>query len=333
MHNPVNQKDSYQCESNQLKMVGPWFSVLNLCYNNLLWFFGQSLTASNRCLVSSWGSFHLFCLHHWRHDSFRFLWSWWLDLNWLFPGFFSWFFYWLLCGSWNWFFNWFFDLSLFNDFLGCWGWLLVFRSAFAWRLLNSGFNLFSCILSFLDRNLRASFLNWRFSLSDWRFHASLSLVTLNNFFQSKPRLFQIHFKFNGILLWDVNFLLKSVNALLLEICDVCGRVNINSSEVILFGGVFFCEFKGESDFSAFVKVGQIEVELTSSERHDMSAVSINEICIGRDLVLVELLLSCLIRDLYLCRLRTWIWTQLMEQAPVTKSGSQDTVGSRKIQVR
>lgn len=291
MHDPVNQKNSYNRESHKLKVICPRLGIFYFCYNRLFWLFWQSLAASNRCLVSSRCSFHLLCLDHRRDDCFRFFRFGWLCWNKLFLGFLSGSFYWLLCSSWNRFFDWLLNRSLFNDFLT--GWILFFISwsALASRLLNDWFHLLSCFLFLFDCDWRLSFLNGRLSFSNWGFHASFFFETLHNFFQSESWLFQVDFEFNGILLWDVDFLLKSVCAFLLEIVDVCGGVNVDSSKVVFFGGIFFCEFKGKSNFSAFIKVRQVEIELTSSERHDMSAVGIYEISVSGDFVLVKFLLS------------------------------------------
>jgi hypothetical protein len=84
----------------------------------------------------------------------------------------------------------------------------------------------------------------------------------------------------------------------LEFSNKYSRINVNSSEFVFFIGVLLCEFKGEEDFSVFVEVRKIEVKLRTSEGHDVSSFSINEIGFGGYFVFVKLLHALIIKVCY-----------------------------------
>lgn len=223
-------------------MISPTVNINLLCFNYLLTtFFWQPLTCSNRCLISSGGSLHLFCSDQWRCNSLRFL------------GFFLWvsilrnieiFF------SRSGFFSWFL-LHLLRQFLLNWSLIFFFldkgfldlRSALDIGFCNR-FEFLSYWLSFLYwrfffLKLRISLNNWRFSFPDRWFHSSFTLETLDNFFKSESRFLKINLEFKSILLRNLNFLLKSVLAIGLELINKDCRVNIDASKFIFLIGIFF----------------------------------------------------------------------------------------------
>lgn len=153
---------------------------------------------------------------------------------------------------------------------------------------------------------RVSLNHWRNSFTNWRLHASFTLETFNNFLQSESWFFKIHLKLNGILFWDFDLLFESILSVCLEFSDKDSRINVDSSQFIFFIRVLLCELKGEEDFSVFVEVRKIKVELRTSKGHDVSSVSIDEIGFGGYFVFVKLLQSFIRKVCYLWRWRIWI---------------------------
>ena len=281
-------------------MVSPTVNINILCFNNLLTtFLWKSLTSSNRCLISSWGSFHLFCSDQWRCNSLRFLGFFlWVSILRNIEIFFSRFS----------FFSWFF-LHLLRQFLLNWSLIFFFldkgfldlRSAldigFCNRFKILGYWLSFLYWRFLFLKLRISLNNWRFSLSDRWFHSSFTLETLDNFFKSKSRFLKINFEFKSILLRYLNFLLKSVLAIGLELINKDCGVNIDATKFIFLIGIFFIEFESKEYFSVFVKVREVEIELTTSEGHDTDSISIDEISFSHYFILIKLLHSWIRKEL------------------------------------
>lgn len=303
MHNPVNHQHTNYGKYDQLQMVCPTIRILFFClYHFFSDIFFKSLTGLNGSLVSTWSSFHLFASNYWRHNSLRLFW----------------FFLWIygLCDqdfllNWSWYFCWFFSalfyrlfFNLFCRFLGHfnlsfldWNWsLFLFRwcSIFCIWIWNRMF-LF-CMFSLLDRwflfsYIRISLNNWWFSFTNRWFHASFTLETFHDFLKSKSGFLKIHLKLKSVLFWDLHFLFESVFAVSLKLIDEYSWVNIDTSKLIFLIGIFFSKLKGEKYFSVFIEVREIEVELTTSERHDMSTVCIDKISVGSYFVFVKLLHS------------------------------------------
>ena len=276
-------------------MIGP---AIPIHMNGLLsnhFLFHESLTASNCCLVSARSAFHLFWLYHWWHDLFwfhgrlfiglvtRLLNALGLLLRCLLSGLlhlllFGWRF---LCHSRSALAGRFFDnclLHWFRCFLLHSGYLL---------LLHWGSRLWNRRLHFLSG--RSPFLHWRFSLPHGRLQSPFILETLDYFLECESWLFKIYFKFNSILIRNLNFFLKPVLPFFFELSNVRCGVDINTAQIVLLIGLFFIELKGEGGFSIGVEVGYVEVKLAAPERHDMRAIWVDEICIGHDLVFIKLL--------------------------------------------
>lgn len=148
-------------------------------YSFLLALFHQTLAASDRRLISTRSSLHLFALDHRRHDSL-----WFLRFFFLLRSFFSP----RLLRSLRWFLSlflsWLLGKTLLPDFFSIlflnWRLLNYFRSAFILKFLRKVFLLNTRSFFLLDRiftfrngwfcliNWWSSFLNGRFSLSDGR---------------------------------------------------------------------------------------------------------------------------------------------------------------------
>ena len=124
-------------------------------------------------------------------------------------------------------------------------WLFYnFRSAFILRFLRKFFLLSTINLFLLGRTFSfgnrwlclfkrgSSLLNRRFSLSDGRLQGSFVFEAFDDFFEGKSGFLEVHFELDCILLWDFNFLLKSVFAFLLEIGDIRGWIDVDSSEFV-----------------------------------------------------------------------------------------------------
>ena len=74
-----------------------------------------------------------------------------------------------------------------------------------------------------------------------------------------------------------------------ELSDVSGRVDIDASQFVLLICLLFVKLESESGFSVCVEVWNIEVELTTSERHDLGTVRFDEVSISGDFIFVKLL--------------------------------------------
>lgn len=225
-----------------------YFLLVSVFYQTLAW--------TSCCLSSARCALHLLWLYYWRNNLSWFLrfliLNRWLLFHWqlvLYRSLFlRWFLFLLLC-----LYSW---LCFRRTFLG------NFRSASANWFLNHGL-FYRFRFEFLDRrsvlNWWSSFVNWWFSLSHWRFHASLSLEAFDDFLQGESGLFQIHFKFDGILFWNIDSFFESGLIFLLELRDVIGWINIDSSNIVLFIAIFFSQFEIEKYFPDFVKIGEVEV--------------------------------------------------------------------------
>lgn len=343
MHNNVDHHQSNNCKCHQFQMICPTVRIhMNLFLNHF--FLHQSLTASNCCLVSSWCSLYLLALYHWWCNVLWFHWcltflnlcvaSWILHfLCWSFDLLFWFFFNHLLSFL---FFGWgFFSNSRYalrNRFLNCWllNWLrCLFLRSGCFLLLDWcswfrywRFYFFSC--------WRPSFLDWRLSFSHWGFEGSFIFEAFNDFFKSESGLFKINFKFDGILVRDFDFFLKSVLWLFLEASNVSSGININTSKIILLIGLLFIKLKGERGFAIGIEVGYIKVELAPSERHDIGTVRINKVRVSHDFVFVEFLHAYIPYKDYLCKWRTWTWIRVRGLVAEAGSDSQGTAGNSKI---
>ena len=132
-------------------------------------------------------------------------------------------------------------------------------------------------------------MDWRLSFSHRRFKGSLIFEAFDNFLKSESGLFKVNFEFDGILIRDLDFFLKSVLGLFLEFSNVSSGINIDTAKIILLIGLFFIKLEGESGFAIDIEVRDIKVELASSERHDVSTVRINKVRVSHDFVFVEFL--------------------------------------------
>lgn len=261
------------------------------------------MTGFDGRLIPAWCSFHLLRSHNWRHYCLRFLWLflwvlWDLQIN---LKFFSRSFFRSL--------TWFLDNGRFFFFF--WrGGFFNFGFAFGIGPLNNRFNFFKwwSLLKWwlLVFNLRIPLNSGRLSFSNGWLHGSFTLETFNNFFQCKSWLFQIDFEFKGILFWDFDFLFETILTICLELCDKDSRIDVDSSQLVLLICILFIKFEIKEDFSVFIEVGKIEVELATSKGHDMSSIGIDEVGLGHYFVFVKLLHSLIIRTKYPCRLKTWI---------------------------
>lgn len=149
--------------------------------------------------------------------------------------------------------------------------------------------MFGCRLLFSSWRLSSS--NGRFSLPNWRLHASFSFEAFDNFFKGESRFFKIDFEFKSILIGKLNLLFESVKSLLFELFDIGGRIDVDCADLKVLIALSFVELEREEDFSIFIEVGKVEVELAASEGHDVGAVSIDKVGIGRYFVFIKFLHS------------------------------------------
>ena len=182
----------------------------------LLWWWsrvmGKSLTWShlNCAVVSVWFSLYGLGLSHRRYQC---VWSFRRVVVSLEMGCFchyTLFFYWFCSGSLN----------------------LRFRFRFRLNLLFG--SLYFVSVEFRDwlfflLSWSTSNSSWRFSLSYWRFHCSLSFETFNNFLKGESGFLNVHFEFESELIWDFDFLLKSVSGVFSEFLDIIGWIDIDTS--------------------------------------------------------------------------------------------------------
>ena len=299
MHNKVNKHRAHHRERHQLQMIRPAIPIRINCLISNHFLLHQSLTASNCCLISTRGAFHLLGLDHWRHDLFWFhgglflgLVAWFLsvlglfgyrfisrllfellDLLFLDGGF--------LCHAGSALAGGFLDHWLFNRFEG------LLLHAWCLLLLRWGSGLWNWRPHLLSG--RPPLFHRRFSLPHGRLQSPLILETLDYFFQCESRLLKVNLKLNSILIRDLNFFLKPVLPLFLELSNVRRRIDINTAQIVLLIGLLFVELEREGGFSIGVEVRHIEVELAAPERHDMRAIRVDKICVGHNLVFVELL--------------------------------------------
>lgn len=305
MHDNVNQHHAYDSKGHKFQVVRPAVTIrMNCLLHCLFSLLYQSLAASNCCLVPAWRAFHLLALYQWGHDLFWFHWSLsfclWAGLFLrplglllnrflvhLFFGLFN-----LLFFVWRFFGNSdsalasrFLDYSLLNRLRG---FLLNSRR---FLLLNGGFGFRRWWSDFFNR--RSSFLYWGFSLSHRRLQGSFVLEAFDNFLKCKSGLFKIYFKFDSVLIWDLNFFFKPVLSLFLELSNVCRWIDINTSKIIFLIGLFLIELEGEGGFSIGIEIGYVEIQLAASEGHDVGTIGIDKIGISHDFVFVELLHTCI----------------------------------------
>jgi len=77
----------------------------------------------------------------------------------------------------------------------------------------------------------------------------------------------------------------------LELINKDSRIYVKATKFVLLIGVFFVKFESKKYFSVFIKVRKVEIELTSSEWHDMGSISIDEISLCHNFILIEFLHS------------------------------------------
>lgn len=222
MHNPVNDKQSDNCEGYKLEMIFPsfwlfgckgwrWDVILLRLWSGIV---RQSLTGSHLycTVVSVWFSLYWFRFSHGRDYSMWFIR--------------------LIIVSLEMRMNCFINYVLFFYWFGSRGLHLWF-----WFSLRLGLFFGSlCLASAEFRDWVLFLLSWsaidsvgRFSLSDWRFHCSLSFETLDDFLKSESGLLNVHFEFKGELIWNVHLLLESVGGVLSEFLDIVGWIDVDTS--------------------------------------------------------------------------------------------------------
>lgn len=306
MHHPVNPKNTKNCERNQLQVVGPSISILHNNFPRCCRLTWKSLAGLDGALIPIRGPLHLFRFDQGGRDNFRFFW--------LFPKVLShfevinyWIFDWLFIWNWklldlNFLFFFLLKRGGFLDSFGAWLIAELFESRF--RLFGRGVDLLVerlCLL-FLSRGffllaLGVSLSNGGFPFSNWRLHTSLALVTLHYFLQRESWFLQVHLKLQSILIRNLNFFLESVLSVFQELSDELSWVHINPTKIVLLIGISFGQLESEEDFSVFVEIGKIKVELATSEGHDEAAVSIYKVSVSHYFIFVEFLHAWIRRGL------------------------------------